>query len=190
MKRKRPSDRWGRIKWASVDTTKIPGRGDAVLLGLSSQKYCDWYNLGDAMDYARSLVTAIRRVTDRPIIYRPKPSWGMKQVRADLGIEGVELSVGRPLAGDLARTWVLVTHGSGVALNAILMGIPAIVLCKEAIASPMCGDKLEDIERPLWRDTERRAQWAHNLAYTQWARHEIETGDAWECIQEDIQVAT
>ncbi len=195
MRHDRPGDRWRALPWSQVDAATLPARGDAALLALSTQKYCDWYDLGDAHAYAAWIIKKLRTEAgfDGPIIYRPKPSWAAKREEdfTDLGRRlGAEISVGRPFRNDLDRTRAVITHGSGAAIDAVLSGVSALVLCDEAAAAPVSSGR--DLEFGLpdcLVSADFRVRWAHNLAYTQWTLDEVRDGTAWRHIREDMEVA-
>ncbi len=191
MTYERPGTRWRALPWSRVDAADIPCRGSDVLLALSSQKYANWHRLGDAQRYASQLIKNTRTITDRPIVYRPKPSWALKLPEKDLQVFGAELSIGRSLMEDLSSTWCVVTHGSGAAVDALVWGIPAIVLSSESVAAPLCARSIcfDNVAYPPWPDHDRRRQWMRNVAYTQWTYDEIASGRAWWHIREDIERA-
>lgn len=181
MRVKRPAHRWEALG-VDVEPRKSVGPGGAVVLALSSQKYCDFHGLGDATEYARGLVADIRkRVPGREIVYRPKPSWN-----AFRPIVGTRLS--RPpetMADLLPRAHVVVTHGASAAIDAVIAGVPAITL-GECAATPVSG-KLKHIAEPTFPIEERRMEWLANLAWCQWSLSEIRSGEMWAFIQREIE---
>ena len=182
LKAKRyPDDRLKRLGLKPAAWRKA-GR-HIVILG-SSAKYHKFYGLPNPTDYAQAVVHELRKYTDRPIIYRPKPSW-----RAAQPIVGADYSRSRePLANVLSGAWAVVTHGSNACFEAILAGVPCIVLGK-AIARPISSIRLCDIEAPLLADQRARWQWFSNLAYHQWTFSEFNSGQAWEVIRCEISPA-
>ncbi len=128
-------------------------------------------------EWEESAVREIRRYTDRPIIYRPKPSW-----RHATEIEGTTFS-GRDerLATVLADCHAVVSHHSNVCVDAILAGIPSF--CWHGVAKPMSLRELALIETPLYPDD--REQWAANIAYTQWRPDEMASGAAWRYLKDE-----
>lgn len=154
-----------------------PG-GSEVLFAGSSQKYCNWHDLGDCSRYARLTCKHIRAaVPDTPIVYRPKPSW-----KDAVPIKGTRFSPGkRKIYEELVNCRALVTHGSNAALDAILAGIPAIVL-GDGIAKPL-SSTMGDLSVPnglTFPDDATRYQWACDLAYCQWDFDEMENGNMWD----------
>jgi hypothetical protein len=119
------------------------------------------------LEWERRTITALRRVTSRPILYRPKPSW------AD----------GRPIDGALfspptdsietalAGAHALVTHYSNAGLDALWAGVP--VVADDGLASVM-STPLEEIEEP--RRPPDREQLRADISYTQFSRADIVSG--------------
>lgn len=151
--------------------------GRHIVFAGSSQKYHDFYGLQDPTTYARKVIRRIRGLTSREIVYRPKPSW-----KEAIAIEGCVYSQGGSITDVLQDAWALVTHGSNACFEAVIMGIPSIVL-GDAVAGPISSRDIEELENPrLASDTERR-QWLANLSYCQWTLAELATGEAWRHIR-------
>jgi hypothetical protein len=107
------------------------------------------------------IVTAIAEVTDRPILYRPKPTASGPR---------------RSLAEDLRDAWCVVAFTSNVAVEALLEGIPVFVT-GDCAARVMGETDLGQIETPRRPDT--RDEWAAVLAANQWTVDEIRSGKCW-----------
>lgn len=154
-------------------------RGRHVLIAGSSAKYHAFYGLPDPTTYAMGLVRRLREYTDRPIVYRPKPSW-----RGACPIAGTRLSEPSESLDDaLGGAWAMITHGSNACFEAALMGIPSIVL-GNAVARPISSRCLSAIEDPHLSSFRR--QWLANLAFCQWTEDEFASGMAWETIKGQI----
>lgn len=130
--------------------------------------------------WERWAIAKIREYSDRPIIYRPKPSW--KTARP---IEGTLYSGPhvRPIEKDLVNCHAVVTHHSNVAVDALVDGIPA--LCWAGVAAPLCSQNFQDLEAMPLPSIETRMQWMADLAYTQWSVAEIRDGKAWAHLREE-----
>lgn len=180
MREKRSGHRWEALG-VDVGVRKPISKAGPVVLALSSQKYCDFHGLGDATEYAHELVAAIgKRVPMRDIVYRPKPSW-----TAFKPIAGTKLS--RPpetMADLLPRAHVVVTHGASAAIDAVIAGVPAIVM-GECAATPVSGI-LKQIAAPFFPPERERMEWLANLAWCQWSLNEIRSGEMWAFIQREI----
>ena len=174
----RPHDRFDAL---GLKLAPVRRDGGHVLMALSSQKYCDWHHYGDTNVYARKLASKIRRNSERPIIYRPKPSWKGAQ---DIGsVGGVRMSLPpEPLSDVLRGAHALVTHGSGVCLDALLAGVP-VVAVGDAVTRAFYNVSIKRIETPRFPTDAQRKQFLANLAYCQWTLAEIASGTAWRHVR-------
>lgn len=168
-----PSDRFDRL---GFDVKPWRTGGDHILFAGSSAKYQNFQRMRDPTSYAVRVIQALRKHTDRPIIYRPKPSW-----RDAVEIPGTIYSGPKqPLQSVFDNCHAVVTHGSNTSFEAALNGIPSVVLGDAVMRSISITD-LCDVESPLIRD---RSQVFYNLAYHQWTLSEFESGEAFETIGE------
>jgi len=155
--------------------------GPYILLAGSSAKYHDFYNMKSPLAWAKGVVKEIKIHSTRPIVYRPKPSWKEAQP-----IKGTIWS--KPsdkLWLDLERAGAVITHGSNICFEAIIAGVPCIIL-GEGIAKPISSCKIENLN-DLWHaPDEQRIQWLSNLAYCQWTNKEFASGEAWETIRGQV----
>lgn len=126
--------------------------------------------------WERQTVAQLRELTDRPIVYRPKPNWPDARPIAGtvFGNEG-------SLAQALVDCHAVLAHHSNAAVDALLAGVPCI--CPEGVASVLSGHKLEQIEEPP--TPEGREQWAWDLAWTQWSVDEIGRGRAYRYLLDE-----
>lgn len=174
FQRARPSDRFDRLG-IRLQPRK---RGRHIVFAGSSQKYANFHGLGDATAYAEGVIATVRERTDRPIVYRPKPSWAANHADECAPIEGtIYAGPEKPLAHWLEGAHALVTHGSNAALDALAAGVPVIVL-GESIARPMSAS-MEQIEEPYFPGDAERLQFFSDAAYAQWTLEELRSGEAW-----------
>ena len=129
--------------------------GDAALFG---QDIVAW-----TQDFSARLLGLGFQVTFRPHPLSPIPC-----------PPGAILSV-NSLATDLATAGFVVTYNSTTAVEAILAGVPAVVMDAGSVAYPMASHGLEE---PL-RYPDRTA-WCHDLAWRQWTLGELADGSAWQ----------
>jgi hypothetical protein len=173
-----PTDRMEAFEWEFKPWRKS---GSHVLIAGSSAKYHSFYDLKEPNDYWRKAIKQMN--TKRFIVYRPKPSW--KEAQA---IEGTEFHHGPNMPGiddDLKNAHVLVTHGSNACFEAMLAGVPSIVI-GDAVAKPISSTELTDIEKPrLASDAERKALLAF-LSYHQFTMEEMCEGIAWRTLRQEI----
>lgn len=155
--------------------------GKNVVIAGSSQKYHDFYGLYDPTRFAHKQAKAIAKLTMRPIVYRPKPTW-----KEATPIEGTTFSGSdQKIQAVLRKAHVLVTHGSNACFEAVLEGVPCIVL-GNAVARPISSTEVEDVEHPYKASDEERYQWFSNLAYCQWKLDEFASGQAWSHIRPQV----
>jgi hypothetical protein len=169
-----PSDRF-----FSLGFNVSPGwkrNGSHILLAGSSAKYHKFYNMADPTAYAKDVVKQIRRYSDRPIIYRPKPSWS-----GAVTIKGTKFSHdGTPLIEDLRNAHCVVTHGSNACFDAAVTGIPSIVL-GDGVMRSISSHTVSAIEDPKRGE---RMPLFFALAYHQWTLEEMQSGEAFETIKD------
>jgi len=179
---RRDRDRFDALKITPAGWRK--SRDDShILVALSSQKYCDWVGQGNATKYAAKLVKQITNESGgkRHIVYRPKPSWPDAEAVKGAGFSRPPERIRDVLRGCHA----LVTHGSNAAIDALLVGVPAIVL-GDGIAKPVAGQSVKKIKRPYAPSRHALNQWLADLAYCQWNIEELASGEAWKHIKQDI----
>lgn len=164
--RKHPADRLA-VHGVKIEPWRKKGN-HIVVVGMSAKAAL--FSGFQPHQWERDTIAKLRKLTSRPIIYRPKPNWlGAKH------LAGSTMMKTQPLDDVLAGAHCVVAHHSNVAVEAILAGIPAI--CPEGVASVMASHQLEDIEDP--RKPKGREQWAADIAYTQWSIDEMRRGQAW-----------
>lgn len=173
MEVRRPHDRFEALGLKVEPWRHATQNGHIVLAG-SSQKYHDFYGMSDPTRWAEKLVTALRIHTQREIVYRPKPSWREAVPIADTTFSQPPKQIEDVLRG----AHCLVTHGSNACFEAVLAGIPCIVL-GDAVAKPISSTSIDEIHRPKLADQDTRMQWLANLAYCQWTLPEFARGEPW-----------
>jgi hypothetical protein len=122
------------------------------------------------LDWELSIMRALRRVTDRPIVYRPKPSW------RDAGpIHGAGYSPPHESIHDaLKGAWALVTNYSNAAIDALAAGIP--VYAEDGVAKALSVPSLADIENPRELSIRERKQFLADVGFCHWTKAEISDG--------------
>jgi hypothetical protein len=109
----------------------------------------------DIPQWGRDIVERLKQVTEREIVVRDK-------------------SATHPLAEDLKRAAVVITHSSKSTVQAIREGIPCIVEPLSPCA-PVAGNDLAQIETPPMPD---RKKWWASLMCQQWSPDELTRGAA------------
>jgi hypothetical protein len=174
----RPSDRWDRL---GVRVSGRAKQGDNVLLAGSSQKFCDFHELGDATEYARTVLRKLRKHTKRPLVYRPKPSWG-----GAVPVEGFGYSpASEKFVTELSASHALVTFGSNACFEALLAGVPTLIL-GDGVTRGLSITDYEDIESAEWPGSDAVYLLGCNLAYCQFTVSEMANGMCWSVVREHL----
>jgi len=122
------------------------------------------------MDWERRIVARLQRLTNRPIIYRPKPSW-----RGFTTIEGTSLSLDtQPISDILVNAHALVTYYSNASFDALAYGVPIYTV--DGAAKVASIDVLEHIENADAYKTCDRQQLVNDISYCHFTKDEIANG--------------
>ena len=179
MLKKRSGDRWDQTKITPVEHQPKPSSGTVLICG-SSAKYHTFHGLEEPTQWAQNLIRKLLKMTRRHIIYRPKASAKLPP------IQGASYSgPGSSIRDALRGCHVMITYGSGAAIDAMVAGIPIIALGK-SVGSPVAEKELENIETPFWPDPLLRSKWFNAVAYCQWTTEELRTGEAWEDLKQEV----
>ena len=155
--------------------------GDHILFCGSSEKCMNWYGLPNPTVYAESIFEELRSYTQRPITYRPKPSWGFATP-----IKGTRYSGPKePLDVAMDNAWCVVTHGSNTCLDAVLAGVPPIVL-GNGITRSISSTELAEVENPEIPTDADRTQLVQNISFCQWTLDEFSDGTAWRYVRQRL----
>lgn len=128
-------------------------------------------------EWERGAIAELRKYTDRPIVYRPKPSW--KDARP---LEGTEFNVPiTSIESVLHHCHALVTHHSNAGVDAAVHGVPVFTV--EGVASRIGTSDLSRIEDPVM--PVHREQWINDIAWTQWNAAEMQDGSAWRHLRDE-----
>lgn len=151
--------------------------GSHILVAGMSAKAAWAEKLEPVESFERRCIDVLRTITDRPIVYRPKPTW-----KAAKPIEGVRYSAPEePLSQVLADCHAVVTHHSNVAVDGLVAGVPAF--CLEGVALPMSLQDVRLIEHPRYQDG--REQWIADVAWCQFNVAEMRDGVAWRHLKDE-----
>lgn len=154
-------------EWSTGSHILVAGTSDkgAIVDGFAPEEWERW------------AITELRRHTDRPIIYRAKPSWlgarpipgsCFQQTRDDVGIM-------------LEDCHAVVTHHSNVSIDGLIAGVPAF--CLEGLATPLALSDLSRIEEP--RREGDREQLVNDISWCQFNVQEMTDGVAWRHLKEE-----
>lgn len=170
----------GRLHSLGHSFNALQPKGEFVLLDGASNKYCLWSGLGDWIEWGQHMVECIRNVTDRPIIYRPRPSHN-----GAVAVRGATLSTD-PLADDLAKAAVVVSHGGNIAWDAAQAGVPIFCINEFSFAAPIAELDWICLGMPRGVSKERVEKWAANVAYCQYTISEFASGLGWAHIKSEL----
>lgn len=176
---RKPRDRRDMQGWRCAQWRPYTEKGHILIAG-SSAKYHLLYKLDDPTSYWTMIIKELRTITERKILYRPKKSW-----QDATPIEGSEFSKAEFIEDDLKGAHCMITHGSNSCFEALLEGIPAIVL-GNGITEPISSASITEttIRDPHKCTDAAKDLILNNLAYFQWHLNEIEGGQMWDTLDE------
>lgn len=172
MDRVMPADRWDKLG-IKLAPWKINGK-HILVAGMSGKAAWSW-GMKDE-EYERNIIPKIAAISQRPIIYRPKPSWP-----GSTPIPGSTYDKVTPITKLLADAHIVVTHHSNVGVDALVAGVPVIARRGAATHLGLPDTELERIETPL--RPAGREQFVANLAYCQWTMKELSNGVCWRHVR-------
>lgn len=151
-------------------------QGRNILLAGMSAKSAESYGMTPA-EWERKAIAALRKATDRPILYRPKPSW--KEARP---LAGSLFAPRRgPIDDQIENCHAVVTHHSNVGVDALIAGVPVFTI--DGVASVMGIGDIGKIESPIY--PEGRDQWVDDIAWCQWHNDEMRSGACWRHLKDE-----
>jgi hypothetical protein len=180
----KPDDRRKKFGWEPAPWRE-PTEDGHILIAGSSLKFHEFHRLPHPEQWRDDLVKDIRRYTKRRIKYRPKPNQPLGDVWFDLN-GNWKSDIRRPLEADLTNCHVCITHGSSVALDAMLVGVPGIVL-GSAITRPISDTTILWVGDPYLASMDERLALLNDLGYCQWSVTEYGDGTAWAVIKPELQ---
>jgi hypothetical protein len=169
-----PSDRFNAL---DIDVKPWTIKGKNIIL--CGQIY--WDTSVQHIDYKKWLqdtAKELRKLTDKPIIYRPHP----KRPESISEVKGLITST-KSYQEDLKDAFAVVAFNSNSALEAMIEGVPAFVYDKGSMVYNIANRDIKDINAPYYN---YREQTLYNIAYTQWNKEEMRSGQAWEHIKKGL----
>lgn len=166
-----------RAKALGIEAQKWRKAGSHIVVAGMGAKAAWAERLEPPGSWETRVIAQLKTLTDRPIVYRPKPSWRDAEPLKDAAYSPPE----QPLEDVLANAHAVVTHHSNVAVDALVSGVPAFVW--DGVASPMGLQDLALIETPLLpRD---RESWINDISYTQFTLSEMAEGLPWRHLKNE-----
>ena len=144
--------------------------GSKILLCPPSDKAMKFYK-EDLDTWMEKTLSEIAEHTDRKVVVRLKAP---RKQRVYVN------TIQEALNDDIH---CLVTYNSIAAVEALMEGVPAIVLGQNA-ASSLCSNTLDKIEHPKKPSEDEVYYLLCNLAYCMYTQHEILDGRAWRMLEE------
>lgn len=161
----RPTDRL--LKWKY----KKFREGSKILICPPSEKVMILFNQPSPQEWTEQVIKELKKYTDRPIEVRLKPN--RTQRISNMSLEAA-------LEEDVH---CLITYNSIAALEALMVGKPAIALGPNC-ASLVCNTSLSDVERLHIPDKDEMTALMAHLSYAQFSREEMMNGYAWSVVNE------
>jgi len=140
--------------------------GDSIIIAGLSEKAARAEGL-DHQAWERQAYATLKRHTDRPIIYRPKPNCSRSRP-----IKGALYDKRSTPAELFKKAHAVVARHSNMAVEALCAGVPVFV--EAGVALPMARTNLVRIEHPHY--PKGRRQWASDIAWCQFRLDELKSG--------------
>jgi hypothetical protein len=159
---------------AHMASWRDASKDSPIVIASSSEKFHWLHHLPPPREWVADTIRQVRQHTSRPILYRPKPSKG------DPGpIDGAKCVVAvKSMAQLFKGCHALITYGSYICVDAMLEGVPSIVLGNGVIRD-ISSTNISEIEEPKLASDDERLQVLANLAWCQYTVEEWSSGIAW-----------
>ena len=187
--RKYPKDRLDEL---GIEFPGWKTKGDKIIIALQLPGDASMRNQ-DVNDWCLACVQQIRKLSNRPIDIRTHPGLGEKswsyvtdlfRQLQKLNLQDVKLVDGSVvnLQDHFQDAYCLIGYTSGVCIDAVVNGIPVIAHDEGNFTYDICEKYIDNIENiyDSLPSVEATQQHLQNLAYHQWSREEMQTGQVWE----------
>lgn len=164
----RPRDRLDRCQYR----LKPKSSGSKILIAPPSVKSLSLWAM-DPEVWVAQTVTELKKHTDRPIEIR------LKRPRSERMAEN---TMEEALADDV---YCLVTYNSVAAVEAVMLGKPALCLGPNA-AAVVANTTVDKIENLSFPDDDLRETWLRHLSYSQFTFMEMTDGTAWRILNPEL----
>ncbi len=169
----------GRAKKLGLQLTPWTMNGYNILICGQHSKSEQWVGMPHPVEWLKSTVDAIKKNTDKPIVFRPHPrDWHWA---ANFKYKDVRVKIPKQISGtyddfdfdqDLKNSWAVVNPSSNTGIQSIINGIPAFVTI-DSLAVSVGNVDFERLDNPL---RPKREDWFEWLAYSEWTLDEIAEG--------------
>jgi hypothetical protein len=174
----KPDDRRRLFDWHAT-----PWRtgGKYVLFAGAGRAFYQRLGIEDISGHILKIVQRLQAGTKRPVIFRAKPNMP-KDVWSKSGREGQ--SWAGPLENLLPDCHVVAVEDSALCLQALLLGVPSLVLPEgNAPTKPISSRQFDEVNSPFLAPKELVESFLNDLAYFQYSPAEYESGTAWEFLR-------
>lgn len=172
-------------------------RGDKVVVALQLPGDASLREM-DINEWAIWTITKLRKETDRPIEVRLHPGVSQKGVDAHLQLMQWHALTNLPnisfVKGDqlpweehILDAHCVVAFTSGLSIDAVLNGIPVIACDQGNFAWSISSNNVNQVENPLVANESVVQDWLNTLAYSQWSKEEMESGEAWAHLKPAVE---
>ena len=151
--------------------------GKYILICGQHDKSLQWQGMPRMSNWFLDTYDQIRKVTDRPILFRPHPRCRLEHI--ERGLRHVERQEPHQIKGtyddfDMGfdNVWATVSWSSNPAIHSVIEGVPAFT-GPSSLAFDVALQNLQQIEDPLYCD---RTQWLNDYAHTEHTIEEISKG--------------
>jgi len=169
-------------------------KGEHIVVCL--QRNGGWSMKGiDVQEWAISVVTELRRYTDRKIIIRAHPGDGKAKLYLNpnnpqyklKGLLNIELSNNqKSFFEDLDNAWAVIGHNSSPAVGAAIEGIPVFLTDpNDSQAREVAHTDLSQIENTQEFD---RQPWLERLSMFHWNFDELSSGECWTHMRQYVKI--
>ena len=173
MRRPQPRDRFEKFK---IEIKPWQRDGEHILVAGMSAKGAEAEGF-DPEQWEKETIAALKKFTNRRIVYRPKPNW--KHARP---LAGTDYSPPKQSPEQaLVNCHAVVSHHSNVLIDGLISGVPGF--CSVGVAVPVTLRDLSRIDDPI--RPENREQWAADVAYCQWSVAEMAMGLPWRHLKHE-----
>lgn len=148
-------------------------RKSSILICTQLPESLQWQGMPDTDTWLRTLITDIRKYTDRKIVVRPHPRQHFRPTPGDFKLDLPKKIINTYDDFDIKfNHHAVINHNSGPTVQSAINGTP-IICHTSGLAYPV-SDTIENIENISLPDREK---WFLELCHTEWTVEEISTGE-------------
>jgi|TARA_X000000950_G_scaffold218249_1_gene262680 hypothetical protein len=179
--------RWQTLKRdLNIDIKDYRTQGNHILICL--QRNGGWSMKGmDVMQFCNSVITQVKKHTDRPIVVRGHPGDGKTNQYLKLDIPGVTVSnKDIPIQEDLKNAWATVLFNSSPGVASLIEGVPVFQMDPDkeySMYSEVANSNLKRLEDPKLF---ARQEWLERIAMCHWSFDQTASGEAWEFMRQYV----